>query len=89
MPEKKQWIDKVIETFVEEVGTLPVQRDEQRIVDSIMTVIQFRAVGLDWRKIGLLAADVYRMVHAARANVIEDIARVAAAHEREGAGDVG
>lgn len=79
----KRWIEKVLEVFIEEVGQVPADPDEIKLQDKIMTIVQFRANGLDWRKVGLLAADIYQLTHSTRRRVINDLARVAVTHDKD------
>jgi predicted Zn-dependent peptidase len=77
MPEEKlKWIDKVLDQFMEEIENPPQEPDEEKLQRKIMTIIQYRANGLDHRRMGLLAADLYRLLHATSHRIIEDLAKV-------------
>lgn len=76
--DKLKWVDKVLDHFIEDVGGESTDHDEREIQRKIILLVQYRANGLDVRKMGLLAADVYRLVLATRKRVIEDMAKVAA-----------
>lgn len=78
MTEKMKWIDKVLDVFIAEIETPPAEQDEFALQRKIMTIIQYRVNGMDHRRIGLLAADVYRLTHRLRHRIIEDVAKVAA-----------
>ena len=89
MPEKQKWIDKVLDVFIGELnGTDQHPKDdgEKKLQQKILTLIQFRSNGLDWRKMGLLAADLYRLMYKTRVRIIEDLAQVAVkeAEKQEG-----
>jgi hypothetical protein len=81
--EKLKWIDKVLDVFMHEIETPPVEQDEFALMRKIMTVLQYRVTGLDHRKIGMLAADLYRLTYATRQRVIEEVARVAASADKK------
>lgn len=86
MAKRTKWIDKVVEVFMEELSDSdqePTERDEIKLQDKILTLIQFRANGLDHRRMGLLAADIYRLTHNTRARIIVDVAKVAVSVERK------
>jgi len=83
MPEKLRWVDKVLEVFLKEIEHPPQDNDELTLQRKLITLLQYRLNGLDHRKAGMLAADLYRLIHATRARVVEDMARVAA-KEMEG-----
>lgn len=84
MPEEKlKWIDKVLDVFTQEIEDPPKEPDEFTLMRKIMTLMQYRVTGLDHRKIGMLAADLYRLMHATRRRVIEDMARVAASADKK------
>lgn len=78
MAEKVRWVEKVMETFLNEIETPPSEKGEHELMRKIVTLIQFRANGMDHRRMGLLAADVYRLVRGTRKRIIEDMAKVAA-----------
>ena len=87
MPEKQKWIDKVLDVFIEELnGTDQHPKDdgERKLQQKILTIIQFRANGMDYRKTGLLAADLYRLMYKTRARIIDDLAQVAVKQATEG-----
>ena len=84
MPEEKlKWIDKVLDVFMQEIETPPAEPDEFTLMRKIMTVLQYRVTGLDHRKIGMLAADLYRLMHATRRRVIEEMAKVAVSADKK------
>jgi hypothetical protein len=76
----------VYEAFIEELAgqNLPEHPDEKKLQHKIFTLLQYRIGGLDHRKIGKLAADLYRLMYKTRERIIEDIAKVAAAAEEGG-----
>lgn len=87
MAEKTKWIDKVVKQFMDELGDTdqhPKHADEKALQDKILTLIQYRAGGLDHRRMGLLAADLYRLMYKTRARIVEDLARVAVSAQEGG-----
>jgi len=66
-----------------EIEDPPQEPDEFTLMRKIMTLMQYRVTGLDYRKIGMLAADLYRLMHATRRRVIEDMAKVAASTDKK------
>lgn len=78
MGEKKAWVQKVIDVFMGDLPEAPSDPQDVQLQDKIMSIVMWRLNGLDHRRCGLLAADVYRLVNAVRRRVIEDVAKVAA-----------
>ena len=78
--QKESWVSRVHAAFIEELAgqNVPEHESEVMLQQKIFIIVQFRANGLDHRKIGCLAADIYRLAHGVRERVIEDIAKVAA-----------
>lgn len=77
MPEKMRWIDKVLGVFIEEIERPPTDKEELELQRKLMTLAQYRLNGLDHRRVGLLVADLYRLMYSTRRRIIEDVAKVA------------
>ena len=74
--DKRSWMERMVEHFVAEA---PPKEGDANLHGSIAQLAALRMGGLDPRKVGLFAADVYRLVGKHRQQIIDDVAKLAPA----------
>ena len=76
--DRKPWMERMLEVYLAEA---PPRAGEQKLHGAVAKLAALHMAGVDHRKVGRFAADVYRLVGRERQRVIDDVAKLAPAGE--------